>query len=390
MTHLGPSLRRAKVREHPGRRVTVAILASILANLAILAALAHAGAFQLSTKDVKPVTLAPISSDRWAANRAIAGAPPERKQPAPFAMPRPPAQPPAPVPEKPKDEKGQVVDLGPTNGQKPKDSRFLSEQDSSVDKETRSRHARRDYERALPTPSTPGPKAAPPPGQNGKGERSAPGLEGPVAGTRAPEEQRKVAAAPPPDGGELPGGPAPREGIAPAPAPTPGVSGEGGEQRAGAPGENKLIAPGTLARIAGGPAPDHLDGVEEGEGTFLNAKGWKYATYFNRIKQAVASAWDPMTPLEARDPDRSMFGYKDRFTLLGVTLDDTGRLKTLVVEQTSGVEFLDRAAMTAFRTAQPFMNPPRGIVDDHGEIKFSFGFFLEVGRAGLRIYRAPQ
>ncbi|HEY6098278.1 MAG TPA: energy transducer TonB, partial [Anaeromyxobacter sp.] len=185
---------------------------------------------------------------------------------------------------------------------------------------------------------------------------------------------------------ELPGAATPREGVAPAPSPG---AGEGGERRAGAPSDNPLIAPGTLARIAGGPAPDHLQGIEEGEGTFLNAKGWKYATYFNRIKQQVAATWDPLTPLEARDPDRTMFGYKDRFTLLGVTLDDTGHLKSLVVEQTSGVEFLDRAAMTAFRTAQPFMNPPRGIIDAQGEIRFSFGFFLEVGRSGLRIYRAP-
>ena len=99
--------------------------------------------------------------------------------------------------------------------------------------------------------------------------------------------------------------------------------------------------------------------------------------------------WDPTRPLEARDPDRTMYGYKDRFTLLGVTLDDAGHVKNLVVEQTSGVDFLDRAAMSAFREAQPFVNPPRGIVDQNGEIRFSFGFFLEVGHGGLRIYRAP-
>ncbi len=145
-----------------------------------------------------------------------------------------------------------------------------------------------------------------------------------------------------------------------------------------------------LARIAGGPAPDRLDGVEEGEGTYLNTRSWKYATYFNRIKQAVASAWDPVSPLEARDPDRTMFGYRDRFTLLGVTLDGGGHVKNLVVEQTSGVDFLDRAAVAAFESAQPFVNPPRGIVDGTGEIKFSFGFFVDMGRAGLRLYRAPM
>jgi TonB family protein len=141
--------------------------------------------------------------------------------------------------------------------------------------------------------------------------------------------------------------------------------------------------------MSGGPAPDRLEGIEEGEGTFLNTRSWKYATFFNRIKQQVAAAWDPLSPLQARDPDRSMFGNQDRFTLLGVTLDDTGHVKNLVVEQTSGAEFLDRAALSAFKSAQPFVNPPRGIVDANGEIKFSFGFFLEMGRPGMRVYRAP-
>jgi TonB family protein len=383
MAHLGPSLRREKVRERPGRRMGAAVLASLLLNVAIFVLLVRAGAFQMPAPgSVTRVSLAPVSASRWAANRAIAGAPAEPRPATPFAMPRPP--PPAPAPER--EPKGQVVDLGPTNDKKPKDARFLSEHDSSVEKETRSRHAKAGYERPLPTPSAPGAPSAAPPGQDGRTDKSVPGREGTPAAKRAAEQ--KVAVAPPSTDGDLSGARSAREGVAPAPA--PGAGGEGGVKRSGAPSENPLIAPGTLARIAGGPAPDHLDGIDEGESTFLNAKGWKYATYFNRIKQAVAATWDPLTPLDARDPDRTMFGYKDRFTLLGVTLDDSGRLKALVVEQTSGVEFLDRAALTAFRTAQPFMNPPRGIVDERGEIRFSFGFFLEVGHTGLRIYRSPM
>ena len=71
MTHLGPSLRRAKVRERPGRRAALAVVALLLFNLAIFALLVRAGAFQMTAPaDVKRVALAPISADRWAANRA--------------------------------------------------------------------------------------------------------------------------------------------------------------------------------------------------------------------------------------------------------------------------------------------------------------------------------
>jgi len=381
MTHLGPSLRRAKVRERPRRRAAAALVVSLALNAAVFLVLVRAGAFQLGApREAKRVVLAPISAAQWAANRAVRpAAPGDRPAAEAFAMPRPPPKPP---PEPERALKGQVVDVAPSKDRTPpKSTPFLAEHDSTVEKETRSRHAKAGYERTLPMPSAPGVQSAPSPGQDGESRRSVPGLEGrrpdPIAG--AP----KTALAPG-QGGDLAAGQVAAEGGSP---PAPGA-GEGGQRLAG-PSERLHLAPGTLARIAGGPAPDRLEGVEEGEGTFLNTRGWKYATYFNRIKQAVAATWDPVTPLDARDPDRTMFGYKDRFTLLGVTLDDSGQVKSLVVEQTSGVEFLDRAALTAFRSAQPFVNPPRGIVDANGEIKFSFGFFLELGRQGLRVFRAP-
>ncbi len=385
MTHLGPSLRRAKVRERPRRRLLAAALVSILANSLAFLLLARAGAFQLGPMKSARVALAPVSASQWSANRAIhpdGAVPPKPAEP--FAMPKPPVREP---PDAARPE-GQVVDVAPSpDSTRPKDARFLAERDGSVEQETRSRHARTGYERPLPMPQLPGTQTAPPPGEDGKSARAIPGAEGPVAAAPAASGAPKVALAPE-AGGELGAGRA--AGEESVPAPVPGV-GEGGQRKVGAPfGNLQLVTPGTLARVAGGPSPDHLDGLEEGEGTFLNTRGWKYATFFNRIKQAVAASWDPLSPLDARDPDRSMFGYKDRFTLLGVTLDDSGHVKNLVVEQTSGADFLDRAAVAAFRSAQPFVNPPHGIVDTNGEIKFSFGFFLEVGRPGLRIYRAPM
>jgi TonB family protein len=328
------------------------------------------------------VSLAPVSASQWAANRAIRpnGQTPSRPvTPAPAPTPKAPPEPPQ------SKMPGQVVDVAPSpNSTPPKNTRFLSDRDNSVEKETRSRHAKAGYEHTLPTPQAPGAQSAPSPGANGRFAKAIPGAEGERPAPEAPKGEPKVALAPDAKGDLAVGQSTGQDGARPK---TPGA-GEGGQQMQG-PADMLKVSPGTLARIAGGPAPDRLEGIEEGEGTYLNTRGWKYATYFNRIKAQVAAAWDPMSPLDARDPDRSMFGYKDRFTLLGVTLDDTGHLKNVVVEQTSGAEFLDRAALTAFKTAQPFVNPPHGIVDANGEIKFSFGFFLEVGRPGMRIYRAP-
>ena len=46
---------------------------------------------------------------------------------------------------------------------------------------------------------------------------------------------------------------------------------------------------------------------------------------------------------------------------------------------------LQRLVLAAFRRAQPFLNPPKGLVKD-GQFSFEFGFFFEIssGRHGFR------
>src|SRR5512138_1066 len=116
MTHLGPSLRRAKVRERPTRRVTLALVLSLPLNTLGLLYLQRSGAFDVAgARAPKRVALAPISAAEWAANRAIKGqrsAPATRPPSAPFAMPRPPEQPRQVEPER--QTPGQVVDVAPS------------------------------------------------------------------------------------------------------------------------------------------------------------------------------------------------------------------------------------------------------------------------------------
>ena len=46
-------------------------------------------------------------------------------------------------------------------------------------------------------------------------------------------------------------------------------------------------------------------------------------------------------------------------------------------------------SVDAFEKAQPFLNPPTGLADPQGEIRFSFGFHLEAAGSGFRFFRAP-
>lgn len=144
-----------------------------------------------------------------------------------------------------------------------------------------------------------------------------------------------------------------------------------------------------LTRVVGGGSVDRLDGVESGDFTALNTKKWKFASFFNRMKRQVAQNWHPGEVYSRRDPTGKVYGTKDRVTVLEVSLQPGGKLSKVVVIEESGVDFLDSEAVAAFERAQPFPNPPSGLIASSGLITFSFGFHFQVGapRSGWKIFR---
>jgi len=141
-----------------------------------------------------------------------------------------------------------------------------------------------------------------------------------------------------------------------------------------------------LAR--GATMNDYLENVDEAEETWLNTKGFKYAVYYNRIKRKVAQNWHPVEAQMQYDPHFRIYGYQTRNTLLMITLDDKGYLEKADLMRSSGVDFLDRAAISAVSTAAPFPNPPPGIIEN-GKIKFPFRFVFELTRSNPLFNGAP-
>jgi TonB family protein len=318
--------------------------------------------------------------------------------------------------EKKKDESpdGQVVYIGPTgDGQAPDHARFRAEYNSKVEKETISRYRRNDYLNPLPTPSFTKEQAA----GAGEGEVKAVGMALQVAPKDAAEKdavQKKEAS---PKGGEefvlkLPNierrdevnlALDDRFGTVENSWRSEGLLGNsdhyelklrGGKREdesdegARLPPRIAALMPGpaTLSRVAGGPFADHVDDVEEGEGTFLNAKEYRYATFFNRVKRGVSQNWEPGLQLSKRDPYGNIYGTRDRLTVLKVTLDSQGNLMGAIIQKGSGIDFLDSEAIAAFQRAQPFPNPPSGLVKD-GAVSFDFGFYVEFSSSSFRLFR---
>lgn len=346
----------------------------------------------------KPVALRSISTDEWDRNRRVSATstadrvePEKRRQP-------------------PEKLDGQIVAVAPGNEEAPpEDTQFLAEKNNRVEKQTASRDRTPDYKNPAAKRTT-----NRQPEEVGKAEReqaaTEPRLgvpnpnsktaEGGKARMEVPKVERRtqIALKTPPTDLQGPGpsvqnrqASAPIDGNAEALKVSPG----GGDERgmaAGGVGQKRqlrlLPSPAAMDEIIGAPANDHLEDVEEGEGTFLNTREFRYAGYFNRLRQAVGENWNPSEKLRVRDPTGTIYSGRDRHTVLSITLDAQGNLRDVHVQKSSGLDFLDLEAIQSFERAQPFPNPPPGLLDDDATVRFTFGFLLEMGSGPrLRLYR---
>jgi TonB family protein len=378
MSILGPTLRRTRRKEHPAWRVLLAVVISVGLNLLLVLKVDSGWLGFGKLPERRDVAMAPLTAADWEANRRVG---PSSSQPRPQA-PALPAPPPAALrpPETPTPP-GQLVQLDePTRPDQvqpvaPKETRFVSDRDQTVLKESK---ARLTPEREVgekerkPTPA----QLAMLGGAGGQGTARGRGERGQA------DETAKAALA----GGQGAAVPAQGKGEL-APAPGGPTSPVGGAAPAGGPDQRLALSPATAAKVLGRPVGQGIEDVDEGEGTFLNTKSWKYATYFNRIRESVGAAWSPVHEIDRRDPERSIYLFKDRLTVLAVTLDEKGGLKHVQVVRSSNVDFLDKVAVQAFEKAQPFANPPAGLVNDQGEIRYVLGFEVYGAHPGLHLYR---
>ncbi|PID39309.1 MAG: hypothetical protein CSB49_01675 [Proteobacteria bacterium] len=292
---------------------------------------------------------------------------------------------------KDRDAKGQVVELPkPIDERRPDKARFLSEYDSKVKKQTRAVKLRRPGRARAPRAPTPAQRAA-----------SA------AARRQLARKLIKLAMRQPKIQPDLPRSQLPKtaKGDRPSqdkkgdtvkqpkkPKVRVKIVGKAPKTQKPAKGAKKLnlkLSPAELAKIVGGGVNDNLKDVEKGKHTLLNSKRWRFASFFNRVKRQVAQNWHPNQVYRQRDPKGRIYGFKDRLTVLRVKLTPKGQLQGVHLEKASGVGFLDDEAVRAFRLAQPFPNPPTGLVDAKtGLISFRFGFLFEISRRpSFKIFR---
>ncbi|HSP80116.1 MAG TPA: TonB family protein [Myxococcaceae bacterium] len=348
------------------------------------------------------VALRPLTADEWAKNRG---------QEVPPNTPQVEVKKKEKKPEKRPD--GQVVDVAPGNDQEAPDAKYLAERDNQVEKETRAREQTPFYRNAMPqrtarqvregsgTSQEEAPHLA---GNQGLGSDDRPMRDGSQKPAfELPDARRKQEVAlemepeAPGPGMEVANRSESEEVVGNSqrlriqPGQGAGED-EGSQGRMGSPGLARLMpSQAVMDQIIGAAPNDHLSDAEEGEGTFLNTREWKYASFFNRVKQSVGTHWDPNTVLIRRDPTGNIYSGRDRHTVVEVTLDERGHVADITLVKSCGLDFLDLEAIQSFKRAQPFPNPPSGLLEEDSRVRFKFGFFMEMGGGPrLRLFRQPD
>jgi TonB family protein len=284
---------------------------------------------------------------------------------------------------------GQIVAVAPGNDQKSDDAKYLAEHDNHVEKETRARETTPFYGKAMAqatTASTPKAQAEPMHMRGNQGSGSVESAKSEQTHA-APNEIPKAVLQPKvaqlektSEDGETKarGEQAKTEGnskqLLVAPGTLAAADNAGSDGKAGTAGAEHSSTQGVKGATTGAAANDHLDQVPIGDGTFLNTREFKYASFFNRVKQKVGEQWHIEDAMRRGAPSMSS---RNRVTVVDVVLDAEGRIAAIEVTQSCGFDNLDEEAMAAFKRAAPFYNVPTGLLEDDHKMRFRFSFHIE-------------
>jgi protein TonB len=157
----------------------------------------------------------------------------------------------------------------------------------------------------------------------------------------------------------------PKETVKPEP-PTPPEP----EKTAEAEPTKGALVPSTPPEVPPGEGRSDVEGLPPEEETIsIESTAPKYLSYLAQVKAGVRNHW--IFPPQAREKRAT-----GRLTAV-FTIDKTGKLLRIVVEESSGFPILDHAAMEAVRGASPFPPFPDHITLERLNIRAMFDYRIK-------------
>ena len=123
----------------------------------------------------------------------------------------------------------------------------------------------------------------------------------------------------------------------------------------------------------------YIAGMKEGEVSALNTKEFVFYSYFERVRQQLDQAWQPIlrsNVLRLSKAGRHLASNADYTTRTLVTLNQKGEILRVQLIEESGTFDLDQAALDALNKAGPYPNPPKGLVESTGSVEIRWDFIL--------------
>jgi TonB family protein len=143
---------------------------------------------------------------------------------------------------------------------------------------------------------------------------------------------------------------------------------------------NEQKAQSGQAAVDSSTTNDSLPDVNETLITRLNTREYKYYSYYTRIKKQLNQWWVPKVKQKFTKmfkQGRTIASEESKITKLTIVLNTSGVLVGVQVMAESGVRDLDDAAIEAFRSAAPFPNPPKGMIETDGTVKIRWDCVVE-------------
>lgn len=124
---------------------------------------------------------------------------------------------------------------------------------------------------------------------------------------------------------------------------------------------------------------DYVEDIPLGDMTKLNTVEYKYYGFYHRIKQRLEQHWGRSLQEKAETIVKRggrVPASVDKITALSITLDEMGQIVDIELRSSSGVTEFDEAAIDSFNKAGPFPNPPTGMMVN-GMAKIEWGFVVK-------------
>ena len=123
--------------------------------------------------------------------------------------------------------------------------------------------------------------------------------------------------------------------------------------------------------------------VAIGAETLLNTDEYRFASFFNRLKEGLLPRWQPRVRTIMRSQNRNKLPEGIYLTEVAVGTDKDGNITEVEITKTSGFAPFDEAASEAFWNLAKLHNLPREFLNRQDRFRTAMSFSVQVSNQGL-------